>query len=43
MRYNNKPFPSLNDIKGKISPYDSKGILRNYHYCSDPKLGSAIV
>ena len=43
MRWNNKLFPSLNVINGETSPYTSKGILRNYHYWSDPKLGSGIV
>ena len=43
MRWNNKLFPSLNFIKGKISPYGIKGILRHYQYCSDPKLGPGIV
>ena len=42
MRWNNKLFPSLNVIKGKISSYGSKGILRRCHYRSDPKLGSCI-
>ena len=36
-------FPSLNFIKGIISPYGSKGIPRHYHYCSDPNLGPVIV
>ena len=36
---NNKCFPSLNVINGNTSPYGSKGILRQYHYCSDTKLG----
>ena len=43
MQCNNKLFPSLNVINGKSSPYGSKGILRNYHYRSDPKLGPGIV
>ena len=40
---NNKLFPSLNVINGKIFPYASKGILRHYHNRSDPKLGLGIV
>ena len=43
MRWNNKHFPSLNVIKGKISSYGRKGILRHYHYRSDPKLSLGIV
>ena len=43
MIWNNKRFPSLNVINGKTSPYISKGILRHYHYRSDPKLGLEIV
>ena len=43
MRWNNKLFPSLNDIKGGISQYGIKGIIRQYHYRSDPKLGPGIV
>ena len=43
MQWNNKMFPSLNDINGKPPPYGSKGILRHYHYRSDPKLGLGIV
>ena len=27
----------------EISSYGRKGILRHYHYCSDPKLGLGIV
>ena len=42
MIWNNKPFPSLNVINGKTYPYGSKGILRHYHYPSDPKLGPGI-
>ena len=40
---NNKPFPLLNVIMGKIFPYGRKGILRHNHYRSDTKLGSVIV
>ena len=29
-------FPSLSFIDGKTSSYGSKGILRHYHYWSDP-------
>ena len=43
MRCNNNCFPSFHVIKGKILPYGSKEILRNYHYRSDPKLGPGIV
>ena len=43
MRWNNKLFPSLNFINGKKLPYSSKGILRHYHYRSDPKLSTGIV
>ena len=43
MRQNNKRFPALNGIKGKISQNGRKGILRHYHYRSDPKLGPGIV
>ena len=39
MRCNNKKCPSLNVIDGKTSTYGSKGVLRNYYYLSDPKLG----
>ena len=42
-RRNNKPFLSLNVLNGKTLPYASKGILRHYHYRSDPKLGPGIV
>ena len=31
-RWNNKLFPSLNVIIGKTSTYESKGVLRYYHY-----------
>ena len=27
----------------KTAPYENKGILRHYLYCSDPKLGPGIV
>ena len=40
--WNNKLFLSLNVINGKASPYGSKGILRHYHYWSDPKFGLGI-
>ena len=43
MRWNNKTFPPLNVIRGEISPYGSKGIIRHYHYRSDPKIGPGIV
>ena len=43
MRWNNKLFPSLNVINGKPTPYRRKGIIRHYHYRSDPKLGPGIV
>ena len=43
MWWNNKLFPSLNIINIKSSPYGSNGILRHYHYGSDPKLGLGIV
>ena len=33
----------FNFIKGKISPYGSKGILRHHHYHSDQKLGPGAV
>ena len=36
-------FPSLNVKNGKISPYGSKLVLRNYHYHSYPKLGPCTV
>ena len=42
MIWKNKPFLPLNVIKGKISTCGSKGILRHYHSCSDPKLGPGI-
>ena len=29
-------------INGKYSTYESKGIIRHYHYHSDPKLGPGI-
>ena len=38
MRRNNKLLTSLNVINCKTLPYASKGILRHYHYRSDPKL-----
>ena len=41
--WNNKLFPALNVINGKTLPYASKGILRHYHYQSDPKLCPGIV
>ena len=34
---------SIKVIKGKTSPYESKGILRYNHYWLDPKLGPGIV
>ena len=40
---NNKLFPSLNGINGKLSTYVRKGTIRHYHYWSDPKLGPGIV
>ena len=40
MKWNNKRFTSLNVINGKSYTY---GVLRNYHYRSDPKLGLGIV
>ena len=43
MRWNNKIFALLNVINGKILLFASKGILRHYHYWSDPKLGPGIV
>ena len=43
MRWNKKLIPSLNCIDGKSSPYGSKGVLRHYHYWSDPKLGPGVV
>ena len=43
MIWNNKTFQPLNFINGKTYPYGSKGILRNYQYRSDPKLGPVIV
>ena len=43
MRSNNKRFPWLNVIKGKISPYGSKGVLRHYNYHSYPKWVPGIV
>ena len=39
MRRNSKLFPSLNVVNGKTLPYASKGIIKHYHYFSDPKLG----
>ena len=43
MIWNNKLFPSLNVINGKTLPYSSMGILRHYHYRSDPEFGPGIV
>ena len=43
MIWNNKLYPSLNVINGKILPYASNGILRHYHYRSDPTLDPGIV
>ena len=43
MIWNNKIFSSLNVNNWKTPPYAIKGILRHYHYWSDPKLGSGIV
>ena len=43
MRWKNRLFSSLKVINGKTSPYGSKGIIRHYHYWSDPKLGPGIV
>ena len=43
MRWNNKTFPSLNDINGKPGPYGRKGVIRYYHYRSYPILGPEIV
>ena len=36
-------IPSIKVIKGKTSPYESKGILRYNHYWLDPKLDMGIV
>ena len=38
MRCNNKLFQELSVINGKTEPYGSKGVLRQYHYRSDPEL-----
>ena len=43
LRQNNKLFPSFNAVDRKSPPYGSKGVLRNSHYRSDPKLGPGIV
>ena len=43
MQWNNKMFPSLNAINGKPDPYESKGVIRHYHYRSYPILGPEIV
>ena len=43
MIWNNKLFPSLNVINGKLSTDGIKGILRDYHCLSYPKLGPGIV
>ena len=43
MGCNNELLSSLNVIIVKSSPYENKGILRHYHYWSDPKLGLGIV
>ena len=43
LRWNKTLFPSLNVIKGKISPYVSKVILGRYYYIPDPKLSYGIV
>ena len=43
MRWNKIFFPSLNVINGKTYTYVRKGIIRHYHYRSDPKLGPGIV
>ena len=42
LQRNNKLFPNLNSIHGKKSPYGRKGVLRHFHYRSDPKLGPGI-
>ena len=39
---NNKQYPLLNPIHVKSSPNEITGILRNYYYQSDPKLGPGI-
>ena len=41
--WDNKLFPYLNSINGKTSPYYRNGVLRHFHYRSDPKLGPGIV
>ena len=43
MRWNNKLFTALNVINEKTFLFSNKGILRHYHYQSDPKLGLGIV
>ena len=43
MIWNNILFLSLNIIKVKIMPYCNKGILKHYHYFSDPKVCTGIV
>ena len=43
MRWNNKTISSLNLINGISSTYEINGILRQYNYWSDPKLGLGIV
>ena len=40
---NNENFPLLNVINGKTSTFGIMGILRHYHYWSDPKFGPGIV
>ena len=42
LQHNNKLFPSFNAINGKSTKYRSKGVLRHYHYRSDPKIGPGI-
>ena len=40
---NNKLFPSLNVTNGKSYTSGRKGVIRKYHYPSDPRLGTVIV
>ena len=40
---NNKKFPPQNFINGKQSPYGIKGVIINYNYRENKKLGQRVV
>ena len=43
LRWNNEVFSSLNVVNWKPAPYGSKGVIKQYNYRSDTRLGPGIV